>query len=114
MPDNKNSTPLHWACYSKSEVAHNYILSMNPNLEAKDMKGLTPLHLAVKSVETLKSTRPARALLLKGSDRNAKDNDGKKAVDYITPSMPMPLQKELKSMLAKPRFLECLMIRTPL
>ena len=36
ITDNKLSTPLHWACYSKSEVALNYILSMNPNLEARD------------------------------------------------------------------------------
>ena len=34
--DNKLSTPLHWACYSKAEVALNYILSLNPNLDARD------------------------------------------------------------------------------
>ena len=49
--DNKNSTPLHWACYSRAEIAMNYILSLNPDLDAKDQKGLTALHLAVKSVE---------------------------------------------------------------
>lgn len=51
LVDNKQSTPLHWACYSRAEVSLNYILSLNPNLEAKDLKGLTALHLAVKSVE---------------------------------------------------------------
>ena len=31
--DNKGSTPLHWACYSKAEFALSYILAMNPQLE---------------------------------------------------------------------------------
>jgi ankyrin repeat protein len=52
---------------------------MNPDLNAKDQKGYTPLHLAVKSVEALKSTRPVRALLLKGADRQAVDQDGRTA-----------------------------------
>lgn len=34
--DNRGSTPLHWACYSKSEFALSYILAMNPNLESQD------------------------------------------------------------------------------
>ena len=32
--DNRGSTPLHWACYSKSEYALSYLLAMGPNLEA--------------------------------------------------------------------------------
>lgn len=32
--DNRLSTPLHWACYSRSEVSLNYLLAMSPNLEA--------------------------------------------------------------------------------
>jgi len=71
--DNRGSTPLHWACYSKSEFALSYILAMNPNLETKDQAGFTPLHLAIKSVGELKSTRPVRALLLKGASRAAKN-----------------------------------------
>lgn len=72
--DNKGSTPLHWACYSKSEFALSYILAMNPNLEARDHAGFSALHLAVKSVEQLRSTRPVRALLLKGARRDAKSS----------------------------------------
>ena len=34
--DNRGSTPLHWACYSKAEYALSYILAMGPNLEARD------------------------------------------------------------------------------
>jgi ankyrin repeat protein len=32
--DNRQSTPLHWACYSKSEIALNYLLAMNPDINA--------------------------------------------------------------------------------
>ena len=56
---------------------------MSPSLSAQDLKGLTPLHLAVKSVETLHSTRPVRALLMKGADRSIKDHDGKTAREVI-------------------------------
>ena len=69
VKDNRGSTPLHWACYSRSEIALNYLLSMNPDLELHDDQGNTPLHLSVKSVEILKSTRPVKALLLKGANR---------------------------------------------
>lgn len=31
--DNRGSTPLHWACYSRSEFALSYILALSPNLE---------------------------------------------------------------------------------
>ena len=34
--DNRGSTPLHWACYSKAEFALSYILSMQPYLESVD------------------------------------------------------------------------------
>lgn len=74
MPDNRGSTPLHWACYSKAEYALSYILSMNPDLELKDQNGLTPLHWAVRAVPDLESTRSVRSLLLKGSSRDATNN----------------------------------------
>ena len=34
--DNRGSTPLHWACYSKAEYALSYTLAMEPNLEIAD------------------------------------------------------------------------------
>lgn len=74
--DNRGSTPLHWACYSRSEFALSYLLAMNPELNALDNSGFTPLHLAVKSVGELKSTRPVRALLLKGARRDVKNQQG--------------------------------------
>ena len=35
--DIKKSTPLHWACYTRSELAIGYILSMKPDIEARDI-----------------------------------------------------------------------------
>jgi ankyrin repeat protein len=49
--DQRLSTPLHWACYSKSEIALCYLLAWINDLEDRDIEGYTPLHLAVKSVE---------------------------------------------------------------
>jgi ankyrin repeat protein len=74
--DNRGSTPLHWACYSRSEFALSFILALSPNLEIQDRMGFTPLHLAIKSCDELKSTRPVRSLLLKGARRDKVTNDG--------------------------------------
>lgn len=101
VKDNRGSTPLHWACYSRSEIALQYLLSMNPDIEAKDDQGYTPLHLAVRSVEELKSTRPVRALLLKGANRNARDNNGKKPIDLVSQGLPKSLRKDLNNILVK-------------
>ena len=67
--DPKNCTPLHWAIFTSSEIAVNYILSMKPNLETKDIRGLTPLHLATNRIEPGGSVRIMKSLLLKGADR---------------------------------------------
>jgi ankyrin repeat protein len=77
VKDQKNSTPLHWACYTRSDMALNYILSMNPNIEAQDIQGYTPLHIAVASAEKLGSTRNVKALLLRGAKRESQDKKGR-------------------------------------
>ena len=112
--DNRGSTPLHWACYSKSEYALSYILAMAPNLEAKDQNGLTPLHLAIKSVGELKSTRPVRSLLLKGSNRRAKSNAEHTSTDMIKDNVEPHLKTELENMLQEPVYIECCLPKIPL
>ena len=47
-PDLRGSTSLHWAVYSKSELALNYLLAWGAETEVFDSKEMTPLHLAVK------------------------------------------------------------------
>ena len=112
--DNRGSTPLHWACYSKSEFALSYILAMSPDLEPQDQAGYTPLHLAIKSVGELRSTRPVRALLLKGASRAATNRQGVTCTEMIRDNVPEGMANELRQMLVEPRYLECFMVRTPL
>ena len=113
-PDNKGSTPLHWACFSMSEYSLSYILAMEPNLEARDKNGFTPLHLAIKSVYELKSSRPVRSLLLKGSKRSATNKAGQTSIEMIKPELEENLKAELNQMLQEPVYFECFMRRVPL
>ena len=77
------STPLHWAGFSGADLTLNYLLAWGSDMEMRDSKGLTPLHLTVKSVKENRSSKGIKQLLIKGADRNAIDNEGKKPVDYL-------------------------------
>jgi len=44
---------------------------------------MTPLHHAVRSADSLTSTRQVRALLMKGARTDLKDKKGMLASDYI-------------------------------
>jgi ankyrin repeat protein len=45
--------------------------------------GNTPLHLAVRSAESFPNTRSLKELLIKGADKNATDEMGRKPIDII-------------------------------
>ena len=49
-----------------------------------DQEGYTPLHLAVKSVDSVESTRPVRFLLIRGADKERKDNQGRMPIDLVS------------------------------
>lgn len=49
-------------------------MAWETEVNAKDSKGLTPLHLAIKASEDLQSTRTIRHLLIKGADKTAEVN----------------------------------------
>ena len=91
-----------------------YLLAWNPQLNERDEQGLTPLHLAVKSVRTLNSTRPVRALLMRGAQRSLLDNQGRRPIDLAVLSQPSPCYEELRKMLVEPSCWSCLMLNTPL
>lgn len=78
------------------------------------MEGLTPLHLAVKSVETLGSSRPVRSLLIRGASRKARDNKGLRPIDYALEFEPGVLRNELISLLKEPKASSCFMLKAPL
>ena len=112
--DNRGSTPLHWAAYSQAEITLVYLLSWVTHLDDQDCDGFTPLHLAVKSVEQLKSTRPVRSLLIRGASRDAVDNQDRKPADLAEFVTTPHLRQALAADLAPPKDLICLMLKTPL
>ena len=99
--DNRGSTPLHWACYSQSEIAISYLLAWNPKLDIKDREGYTPLHLAVRSVDELESCRPVRSLLIKGARNDITDLKGRLPFDYVRDVKSRNLAKELRVLLQR-------------
>ena len=112
--DSRGSTPLHWAWFSKSEIAISYLLAWNVKINEEDQRGLTPLHLAIKAVNDLNSTRPVRALLISGASRKKKDSIGRRPIDLIWEVQDEKLRKELKEILKPPLTCSWLMLRTPL
>ena len=64
-----------------------YLLGMTKDINARDSKGLTPLHLAVESVSMMQTeqsgTRIIRRMLLKGADATIKDNKGRDVIEYM-------------------------------
>ena len=60
-----------------------YLLAWNPDVDVQDKEGFTALHLAVRSVEELESTRSIRALLMKGANPDIKDCEGLLPIDHV-------------------------------
>ena len=83
----------------------------------RDHRGLTPLHLAVKSYKENRSSKGIKQLLIKGADRNALDFFDKKPVDYIplpSPGEPVDsLVLDIRNVLKDQWTIlgDCLMIR---
>ena len=99
--DKRLSTPLHWACFSNSEVALIYLLAWweKDKLNMQDIDGFTPLHFVVKAADELQSGRPLRALLMKGATRDVKDNNGQTPYDLCEDMKSRKLGRELKESL---------------
>lgn len=76
--DAKNSTPLHWACFSSSYECVNFLLDKDAEMNNKDKDENTPLHLAVQSA----SSRIVRLLLQKGANASIKNNKGETPMEF--------------------------------
>jgi len=80
-----------------------YLLAWEPDKNIQDNEGLTPLHLAVKSVDAVESTRPVRFLLIRGADKTIQDNSNQTALDLVNNGevKDRKFARELKNMLLK-------------
>ncbi len=79
-PEEENidgSTPLHWACFSGTELCQSYIMKYIKNINKQDKDGLTALHLAIIS----ENTYMVKELLKSGANKNIKDNKARTPLD---------------------------------
>ena len=60
-----------------------YLIAFGANLNAIDSKGLTPLHISVKTYKEHVSAKGIKQLLVKGADRNALDFNALRPLDYV-------------------------------
>ena len=81
--DRVRSTPLHWACYAGAENAVSYLIANDADPNLQDLDGYSPLHLSIKSAESIKSSRIVKQLLFCGADRNLINHEGCKPIDYV-------------------------------
>ena len=105
---------MHWALFSQAELAMVYILAWvdRAALQAQDVDGLTPLHLAVKKVET---TRSIRALLFRDAPKDVLDKSGRTPLDLAQAIDDEMLKEQVVSILKQEEdCCACLMLRTPI
>ena len=60
-----------------------YLLAWGADINAKDKAGYTPLHLAVKAAKKTQTDYIIIKLVMKGADRNLKDNLGRRPIDLL-------------------------------
>ena len=75
--DSIYSTPLHWACYTNSIRAIDYLLCNNIELNQRNNEGFTPLHLAIIN----DNVHIIKRLLRAGADKNIVDNNNRTPED---------------------------------
>jgi ankyrin repeat protein len=82
---NSRQTGLHRAAaYGSVEIAQYFVLGCGADTEAKDIRGMTALHLAITEGNNVEM---AQCLVQTcGADVNAKDNSGRAALHYASAS----------------------------
>jgi len=106
--DYNGNTALHWAAHFGMENATYCLASWGCTINDQEaLFGCTPLHLAVNSG----NVRVVRKLLLKGADRNIRNNDGKLPLDFALENDYDNIVEILKG---KSWLVECLNIKPPL
>jgi ankyrin repeat protein len=75
--DDSESSPIHWAAYSGSTEAFEFLVSQKSPLNTQDKDGSTPMHLA----SLAEKPKIISKLFKLGADYNIKDNSGRKPID---------------------------------
>ena len=112
--DKVKSTPLHWACYAGAENSVSYLLANGADPNSQDISGYTPLHLAIKSSESIKSSRIVKQLLFSGAERNRENFDGLKPIDFTKGIKIHHIASDIKRSLAEPKYCSFLLLTQPL
>ena len=100
LKDNTGSTPLHWAVKENSVIAANYLVAWAEQyIDARTDDGQTALHIAVTSSEDLNSPRLVRTLLIRGINKEIRDNNGRTAMDLIPYLESKKLQRDLEKIM---------------
>ena len=104
--DKAHSTPLHWACYTGSLKAVDYLLCNEVDLDQTDDQRVTALHLAVMS----DNIQIIKRLLRAGADRNIKDSN-----DRTPGDLAIFKKKQCAKIfkMKKKRCCNCIVIKTP-
>ena len=117
--DSRGSTPLHWACFSMSELSMIYLIAwMKPEeLNLRDNDGYSALHIAVRATEKQQSKngRSVKALLYRGASTEIRDNNGNRPLEEVQKLNSISLRTELEGYLQHRGGLgELLMVKTSL
>ena len=91
-----------------------YLLANGADPNAQDHDGYTPLHLAVKTSEVVKNSRIVKQLLFGGAEREIKNIDGLKPMDYAKGIQIGHIAADIKKALVEPKYCSFLLLTQPL
>ena len=83
--DRSQSTPLHWACISRSYTTIRFLLAWKARVDCTDKSGYTPLHLVLRDLEENESVAKQliKILLSYNASLHARDRFYRVPMDYI-------------------------------
>jgi palmitoyltransferase len=79
IPNEKSRTPLHLSCNKNYYDFSCMLVNLGINMDLRDEEGKTAMFYAVKK----QSIKIIKSLLLNGADKNIRDNNNNKCIDYI-------------------------------